>query len=207
LYIANRLGSDQPALTLGSDGAGIVESVGEGVDHITIGDEVIINPSLRWEKNTLAPPSDFDILGMPDNGTFAEEIVISSDQVEKKPAHLSWEEAGVLALSGLTGYRALITKANVTADDTVFIPGAGSGVATYMIQFAKAVGAKVIVTSRDEHKRNEALELGADIALSTSDDWNEILKDETIDIVIDSIGEATFKRSLDVLKQGGTFVL
>lgn len=207
LYIAGRIGIDQPALTLGSDGAGVVESVGENVEDIEEGEEVIINPALRWDKNTLAPPADFDILGMPDNGTFAEKIVINAAQVEKKPAHLSWEEAGVLALSGLTGYRALMTKGKVTAKDTVFIPGAGSGVATYMIQFAKAVGSRVIVTSRDEKKRKEALSLGADRALDTTDDWEEALQDETIDIVIDSIGAATFNRSLAQLKQGGTFVL
>lgn len=207
LYIAGRIGPDQPALTLGSDGAGVVEAVGDDVNNVKVGDEVIINPALRWDRNTLAPPADFDILGMPDNGTFAEKIVISAEQVEKKPDYLSWEEAGVLALSGLTGYRALITKGQVTADDTVFIPGAGSGVATYMIQFAKAVGARVIVTSRDEKKRKAALELGADLAIDTAADWEEVLQDETIDIVIDSIGAATFNRSLALLKQGGSFVL
>src|SRR5699024_10728607 len=153
----------------GSDGAGVVAAVGEGVTNVQVGDEVIINPSLRWDENSLAPPADFDILGMPDNGTFAEKIVLDAGQVEEKPVHLSWEEAGVLALSALTGYRALITKGKVTADDTVFIPGAGSGVATYMIQFAKALGAKVIVTSRNDQKRNEALELGVDIDLRMSD--------------------------------------
>src|SRR5699024_5296163 len=132
---------------------------------------------------------------------------LDAGQVEEKPVHLSWEEAGVLALSALTGYRALITKGKVTADDTVFIPGAGSGVATYMIQFAKALGARVIVTSRDEKKRAAALEIGADIALDTNDDWEEKLAQESIDVVIDSVGEATFNRSLAILKQGGTFVL
>lgn len=207
LYIANRIGPDEPALILGSDGAGVIEAVGEGVTNVQVGDEVIINPSLRWDENTLAPPTDFDILGMPDNGTFAEKIVLDAGQVEVKPAHLSWEEAGVLSLSALTGYRALVTKGNLTVDDTVFIPGAGSGVATYMIQFAKAIGARVIVTSRDEQKRVAALDLGADIALDTNDDWDEKLADESIDIVIDSVGAATFNRSLSVLKQGGTFVL
>lgn len=207
LYIANRLGPNEPALILGSDGAGVIEAIGEGVTNVQVGDEVIINPSLRWDKNTLAPPADFDILGMPDNGTFAEKIVLDARQVEEKPAYLSWEEAGVLALSALTGYRALVTKGKVAAGDTVFIPGAGSGVATYMIQFAKALGARVIVTSRDEQKRASALQIGADIALDTNDDWDEKLVGETIDVVIDSVGEATFNRSLTVLKQGGTFVL
>src|SRR5690625_3005345 len=125
LYIPNRLGTDQAPLILGSDGAGIVEKLGSGVTNVTVGDEVIINPSLRWFENSDAPPNDFDILGMPDHGTLAEKIVISSEQVEKKPTHLSWEEAGVLALSGLTAYRALFTKGKLAKGDTVFIPGAG----------------------------------------------------------------------------------
>lgn len=206
LYIANRLGPDKPALILGSDGAGIVEAVGENVTGVNVGDEVIINPSLGWEKNALAPPEGFEILGMPDHGTFAEKIAIAADQIEKKPTYLSWEEAGVLALSALTGYRAIFTKGKIKKGDTVFIPGAGSGVATYLIQFAKLVGARVIVTSRDENKRKEALKLGADLAIDTNSDWNETLKDETIDLVIDSVGRATFNRSLNILKQGGTIV-
>src|SRR5690625_2324906 len=85
LYIQNRMGNKEEALILGSDGAGVIEAVGEGVDQFAIGDELIINPSLRWEKNSDAPPEQFDILGMPDHGTFAEKIVISANQVEKKP--------------------------------------------------------------------------------------------------------------------------
>lgn len=206
LYIAGRLGPDKPALILGSDGAGIVEAIGENVTDLEIGDEVIINPSLDWEKNTPAPPEGFEILGMPDHGTFAEKIVIAAKQVKKKPSYLSWEEAGVLALAGLTGYRALFTKGNLQKDETVFIPGAGSGVATFMIQFAKAQGARVIVTSRDEEKRKKALEIGADVAIDTASDWTEQLKDETIDLVIESVGAVTFNRSLQLLKPGGTIV-
>src|SRR5690625_6633588 len=85
LYIQKRMGNKEEALILGSDGAGVIEAVGEGVDQFAVGDEVIINPSLRWDKNSDAPPEGFDILGMPDHGTFAEKIVISANQVEKKP--------------------------------------------------------------------------------------------------------------------------
>src|SRR5699024_8392053 len=98
LYIRNRWNKKDEALILGSDGAGVVEAVGNGVDQFQVGDEVIINPSLRWYENSDAPPKDFDILGMPDHGTLAEKIVISAEQLEKKPDYLSWEEAGVLAL-------------------------------------------------------------------------------------------------------------
>src|SRR5699024_5355121 len=119
-------------------------------------------------------------------------------QIEKRPTFLSWEESGVLALASLTGYRALITRGNVEKGETVFIPGAGSGVASFLIQFAKAKGARVIVTSRDEQKRKAALELGADRAIATESDWQEELRDETIDLVIESVGKATFNRSLQV---------
>ncbi|WP_404459089.1 zinc-binding dehydrogenase [Oceanobacillus kapialis] len=207
LYIPNRRGDEKAALILGSDGAGIIEAVGQGVDNVKTGDEVIINPGLRWYENSDAPPSQFDILGMPDHGTFAEKIVLSSEQVEHKPAHLSWEEAGVLALSALTGYRALFTKGQVKEGETVFIPGAGSGVSTYLISFAKNVGARVIVTSRSQEKLKKAKALGADVVLLDSEDWVEKLDNETVDLVIDSVGRATFQRSLDVLKKGGRMVV
>lgn len=206
VHLPGRIGSDKPAITFGSDGAGIVEAVGDNVTELSVGDEVIINPALRWEKNTLAPPEGFEILGVPDHGTFAEKIVLDAKQVEKKPEYLSWEEAGVLALAALTGYRAIFTKGNLQAGQTVFIPGASSGVATYMIMMAKAKGAKVIVSSRDEEKRKRALEIGADLAIDTASNWPEQLKDETIDLVIESVGEATFNRSLEVLKLGGRMV-
>ncbi|RDW18042.1 zinc-binding dehydrogenase [Oceanobacillus chungangensis] len=206
LYIPNRMGKDKEALILGSDGAGLVEAIGEGVTRFKVGDEVIINPSLRWFDNSDAPSKEFDLLGMPDHGTFAEKIAISEEQLEMKPENLSWEEAGVLALSALTGFRALFTKGNLKEGDTVFIPGAGSGVATYLIAFSKNAGARVIVTSRSKEKQNLAKELGADVVLDTNSDWQKELANETVDLVIDSVGRATFNRSLDILKKGGRMV-
>lgn len=207
LYIPNRRGDEKDALILGSDGAGIIDSVGREVTDFQVGDEVIINPALRWDRNSDAPPKGFDILGMPDHGTFAEKIAVSVEQVERKPSHLTWDEAGVLALSALTGYRALFTKGEIKKGDTVFIPGAGSGVATYLISFAKNVGAKVIVSSRSQDKLQKAKELGADITLTDDSDWTNKLKNETVDLVIDSVGGATFNRSLEVLKKGGRMVV
>lgn len=205
LSVPNRYG-EKEALILGSDGAGIVDAVGEGVTEFQVGDEVIINPSLGWYENSDVPPKGYDILGMPGHGTFAEKIAISAEQLESKPTNLSWEEAGVLALSALTGYRALFTKGQVKETETIFIPGAGSGVATFLIQFAKNIGAKVIVTSRSQEKQKQAKELGADIVLDTDSNWPEELAAETIDLTIDSVGRATFNRSLDVVKKGGKIV-
>lgn len=207
LGLLKRYGDNPEALIIGSDAAGVVESLGEEVTGFAVGDEVIINPALRWETNSDAPPAGFDILGMPDHGTFAEKIAISAEQLEKKPAHLTWEEAGGLVLPALTGYRALFTKGQLKQGDTLFIPGAGSGVATFLIQFAKNVGATVIVTSRSEEKRKRALEIGADMAIPTDSDWEKELEGQTIDLVIDSVGGATFNRSLEVLKKGGRIVI
>lgn len=207
LGLLKRYGDNPEALIIGSDGAGVIESVGEGVTGFAEGDEVIINPALRWYSNSDAPPAEFDILGMPDHGTFAEKIALSVEQIEHKPAHMSWEEAGSLVLPALTGYRALFTKGQLQQGQTLFIPGAGSGVATFLIQYAKNAGARVIVTSRSEEKRQHALRIGADRAIVTDSDWVEELADETIDLVIDSVGGATFNRSLDVLKKGGRIVI
>ncbi|GEK30079.1 alcohol dehydrogenase [Kurthia zopfii] len=206
LYTPNRLGNEAEALILGSDAAGIIEEISEDVKSWHIGDEVIINPSLRWFDESLIPPDGFEILSLPDHGTFAEKIAISAEQLEKKPAYLSWEEAATIGIAPLTGYRALFTKGEIKKGQTIFIPGAGSGVATFIIQLAHKVGARVIVTSRSASKREAALAIGADLALDTAADWQEALKDEVIDLVIDSVGEATFNRSLQVLKKGGTFV-
>ncbi len=205
--IPKRRGDAKEPLALGSDGAGTIESIGQGVTGWNVGDEVIINPSLRWYEESDAPPAEFDILGMPDHGTFAEKICISAEQLEKKPAHLTWNESAVIALSGLTGYRALVTRGKIEEGQTVFIPGAGSGVATFMIQFAKKLGARVIVSSRSEDKRDAALKIGADLAIDTNSDWLAELKDERVDLVIESVGRATFNRSLEILKKGGHLVV
>lgn len=207
LYIPDRRGDVSEPLVIGSDGAGVIIELGDDVHGWEVGDEVIINPALRWGEESAAPPAQFDILGMPDHGTFAEQITIDAKQIEKKPVIYSWEEAGVLGLAALTGYRALVTQGKIREGQTMFIPGGSSGVATYMIQYAVAIGARVIVTSRDEGKREKLKELGAHVVLDTDADWKDSLKNETIDLVIDSVGEATFQRSLDVLKHGGRMVV
>ncbi|WP_338029448.1 medium chain dehydrogenase/reductase family protein [Gracilibacillus halophilus] len=99
----------------------MIQEIGEEVTRFSVGDEVIINPSLYWYEKSEAPPANFEILGMPHHGTLAEKVAISEDFVEPKPAHFSWEEAGVFTLSAVTGYRALMTKAQIQSDDTLFI--------------------------------------------------------------------------------------
>lgn len=206
LFVLNRHKPNDPPLIIGSDGAGVIDAVGEGVSNIQVGDEVIINPSLGWKENSDAPPQGFEILGYPSHGTFAELVVVPADNVLQKPRYLTWEEAGVLSLAALTAYRVLFTRARIRPEMKVLIPGIGSGVATFLLQFAKAVGATVYVTSRSKDKCNKALELGADKAIDTNEDWNKALGGEKMDLVIESIGAATFNKSLNQLRPGGTVV-
>ncbi|WP_349409732.1 zinc-binding dehydrogenase [Pseudalkalibacillus sp. SCS-8] len=205
LFVLHRH-ENEPPFVVGSDGAGVIIEVGEGVQNVKVGDEVIINPGLNWPEKSAAPPEGFDILGFPSNGTFAEEVVVSANQVEPKPEHLDWIEAGVLPLAALTAYRALFTRGNLQEGQHVLLPGVGSGVITFILQYAKAAGAKVTVTSRSEEKRKAALELGADHAIDSDGDWEEAMNGEKVDLVIESVGAATFQKSLGAVKKGGTIV-
>lgn len=206
LFVLERHSSSEPPLIIGSDGAGIIEAVGDDVKDLQIGDEVIINPGLGWDENTPAPPDHFEILGLPDHGTFAEYITIAAKNVFKKPKHLQFIEAGVLPLAALTAYRALFTRGNIQANQTLLLPGIGGGVATFILQFAKAIGATVYVTSRSAEKRQAALSLGADRAIDSNADWSQALNNEKVDLVIESVGAATFNQSLAQLRKGGTIV-
>ncbi|UOQ46464.1 zinc-binding dehydrogenase [Halobacillus salinarum] len=204
--ITKRHKAEDPLLIPGSDAAGVVEEVGGSVTKFKPGDEVVVNPGIGWEVNSEAPPEGFEIVGFPYQGTFAEYICQSEKFIEPKPEHLTFEQAGVLSLAALTAYRALFTRGKLKKDQTVMLPGIGSGVLTFALKFAKAAGARVIVTSRSEKKLQEALELGADRAVKTESDWNKGLEEEQVDLLLESIGAATFTQSLGIVKKGGTIV-
>ncbi len=206
LFVLNRHKPTDPPLIIGSDGAGIIDAVGEGVDNSRVGDEVIINPGLGWKENSDAPPNGFEIVGLPFHGTFAEKIIIPAENAIQKPQNLTWEEAGVMSLAALTAYRALFTQGQVKPEMKVLIPGIGSGVATFLLQFAKAAGATVYVTSRSMDKCQKALEMGADKAFDSNEDWSTVLDGEKMDLVIECVGAATFNKSIKQLRQGGTIV-
>jgi len=206
LFVLHRHKPTEPPLIIGSDGAGIIDAIGDDVTGVNVGDEVIINPGLGWKEKSDAPPEGFEIVGLPDHGTLADYIVIPAENAIPRPQHLIWEEAGVFGLAALTGYRALFTRGNITPGKTVLLPGVGSGVITFILKFAKTAGATVYVTSRSEEKLQRALELGADKAINSDGDWNEQLNGEKVDLVIESVGAATFKKSLGQLRPGGTIV-
>lgn len=202
--MAERTDQDTP-LILGSDGAGIVEAVGADVVNLTIGTEVIINPCIGWKK-TIQVPTVPAILGGPVDGTFAESVILPAHNAVSKPAYLSWQEAGVLSLSALTAYRALFTRGNLQRGEHVLIPGIGGGVATYAMLMALAAGAKVSVTSRSEVKRQAAIDLKVNHAFDSHGDWKASLKGDTVDLILDSIGPATFQQYFEVLNPNGRIV-
>ena len=198
--------SNPNGIILGSDGCGIVEDVGEDADMMLIGMEVVINPSLEWGNNPMVQGDSFKILGFPDNGTFAEYVVISKKYIFEKPEHLTSLESAAIPLSGLTAYRALFSKARLRAKEKVLITGIGGGAALWALQFAVAYGAKVYVTSGSDEKINHALKLGAAGGFNYKNpDWADLLKKEAggFDIIIDSAGGNEFSKLLELALPGG----
>ncbi len=199
-------------LTPGSDGAGVVHAVGAGVTGVSEGDEVIILPSLAWGDDQRAPARGFRILGGPDQGTYAEQIVIPAANVFPKPARLSWHEAAALPLAGLTAWRSLFTRARVQPGETELVIGIGAGVATFALNLAKAAGCRVVVTSSSDDKLARAAELGADAGVNyrtEGDDWPSAVKNANgggVDVVIDSVG-STWAGSIDACAPGGRVVV
>jgi zinc-binding alcohol dehydrogenase/oxidoreductase len=193
----------------GSDGAGVVSAVGEGVDAAWIGREVIINPSFGWGNSAAAQGADFSILGLPRDGTLAEEIAVPVEQLGAKPEHLSWKEAAALPLAGLTAYRAVFTRAGLKAGERVLITGIGGGVALFAMQFAVAAGAEVWVTSSSAEKIALAAALGAKGGFNyTEKTWTaEALKTAgAFDVIVDSAGGEGFDAVIDVAAPGGRIV-
>jgi NADPH:quinone reductase-like Zn-dependent oxidoreductase len=196
-------------VTPGSDGAGVVLEVGSPADAGWVGREVIINPALEWGDDPRAQGPKFRILGLPDAGTFAERIVISTAQLAPKPAHLSWEEAAALPLAGLTAWRALFTRAQLKAGERVLITGTGGGAALFALQFAVAAGAQVWVTSGAEEKILRAKSLGARGGVNYRQaDWSEQLAKlaGAFDVIVDSAGGDGFTKLIDLTAPGGRIV-
>lgn len=196
-------------IILGSDGAGVVDDVGEDADPLLVGAEVVINPSLDWGNNPIVQGDAFRILGFPDNGTFAEYMVISKKYIFEKPEHLSFEESAAVPLSALTAYRALFSKARLRAKEKVLITGTGGGAALWALQFAVAYQARVFVTSGSEEKLKRAKELGAIGGFNYKDpEWAARAQKETggFDIIIDSAGGDQFSKLIELALPGGRIV-
>ena len=185
---------------LGSDGAGTADFKEK---------EVIINPGYNWGERQEVQSGDFKILGMPDDGTFAEEIAVPQEQLFGKPEHLSWEQAAALPLAGLTAYRALFKQGRLQSSQTVVITGIGGGVACIALQLAVAAGATVIVTSSWQAKIDKALAMGATAGfLYTDKGYASQVKAEfgPVHLIVDGAGGDGYSELIDMVCPGGTIV-
>jgi NADPH:quinone reductase-like Zn-dependent oxidoreductase len=196
---------EYPAI-LGSDGAGIVTAVGEGVDQSWIGQEVVIDPSTDWGDNPHAHSKDYKVLGMPQDGAFADYVKVLASKLQRMPEHLSFEEAAALPLAGVTAYRVMFTKCGLKAGEKVLITGAGGGVALFAVQFAVAAGAEVWVTSGSDEKIERAKALGATGGINyKKENWGKELKAEVggFDVSIDGAAGEGFVQLVKLAKPGG----
>ncbi|MGH9113354.1 MAG: zinc-binding dehydrogenase [Acidimicrobiales bacterium] len=191
----------------GCDIAGVVEAVGDGVTHVAVGDEVVVNPAVSpveavAEHGIDAPlGAGFQIVGENRWGGHGELVVVPERNVVPRPTGRSWEECAAYPLATLTAWR-MLRRARVTAGESVLVVGVGGGVSTAALALARRLGAVVYATSRDAAKRRRAIELGAADAFDSASDWPM-----QVDVVVESVGPATWDRSVRALHPGGRLVV
>lgn len=196
--------------TLGCDGAGVVDMIGEGVTGAQVGDEVVLYPARNWGPNRHAPAADFGLLGMPFPGTIAEYVCVPVDNLAPKPAFMSFEEAGAMPLTALTSWRALMFKGRLQPGETLLISGIGGGVATFGLAFAVALGANVYVTGESQEVLERAYAMGAKGGLLFTDpDWRKQVGKLTggIDVVLDGAPSPSFSNYVRAINPGARIVI
>lgn len=205
---------------LGADGAGLVESVGPAVDAVRLGDRVMINPGVSCYECEFCQAGEhslcvrYGILGEHHPGTLAQFIVVPQQNVARVPdvtPPVSWAEAAAFTLVTLTAWRMVMTRARLRAGETVLIWGVGGGVSLAALRVAKLAGAVAIVTSSSDAKLETARQLGADVTLNhrTQDVGAEVrglTKKRGVDVVVENVGDATWRTSLRCLSKGGRLV-
>jgi NADPH:quinone reductase-like Zn-dependent oxidoreductase len=189
------LPADRLPMILGCDAAGIDPDGNEVVVHAVIAD-----PDAGGGDETLDPRRS--LLSERYNGTFAQQVAVPKRNLLPKPAALTFEEAACLPTAYLTAYRMLFDKAGVQPGATVLVQGAGGGVATALVLLGRAAGYRMWVTSRSEAKRDAAVKLGADQAFATG-----ARLPDRVDVVMETVGQATWGHSLRSLRPGGRIVI
>jgi NADPH:quinone reductase-like Zn-dependent oxidoreductase len=202
IWIRKGLPSVPKPRILGADGAGVVESLGDGVGGFEPGERVVINPGIE------AGGGRIHVIGEHGDGTNAELIVVPASNVHPIPEGLSFEEAAAFPLVFETAYRMLVTRAGLREGEWVLAWGIGGGVSTAALAIAKALGARVLVTSSSDAKLERAGVLGADATVNhATGDVKAAVQEATgghgIDVVVENVGEATWATSLQVAAPGG----
>src|SRR5215813_8941617 len=189
------ISADRLPIILGCDAAGVDGTGREVVVHSVIGD-----PLAGGGDETLDPARS--LLSERYDGTFAERVMVPRRNLLPKPTALSFEEAACLPTAYLTAYRMLFAKSGVEPGSTVLVQGAGGGVATALILLGRAAGYRMWATSRSETKREQALKLGADQVFPAGSRLPE-----RVDVVMETVGQATWAHSVRSLKPGGRIVI
>jgi NADPH:quinone reductase-like Zn-dependent oxidoreductase len=204
IWVRKGLPSVPKPRILGADGAGVVEALGEDLSGPPVGTRVVINPGLDHGDRITVVGEHFD-------GTHAELIAIDAAQVFPLDDHLSFEVAAAFPLVYETAYRMLVTRADVQEGEWVLIWGIGGGVATAAFEICRALGARTIVTSGSDAKLETASDWGADVTVNHADgDVVGAVKEATgagVDVVIETVGDATWARSLAAVRPAGRVVV
>lgn len=193
----------------GSDGAGVVDAVGGGVESSLIGKEVVIYPAREWGDSQRCFGENFRVLGMPDQGTFAEYICVPAGDVHARPSHLDWSQSAAVPLAGLTSWRAAVTHGEVGPGHKVLVTAAGSGVASFAILWCVNRGAEVYVTSGTDSKIETARANGAVEGVNYRDEdcYKKLrAKSGGFDVIIDSAGGNGMNALLNTLSAAGRYV-
>ncbi len=191
-----------------SDGVGEVMAVGDGVKRVAVGDRVATIFSQTWLGGPPSAEKLSGTVGGPLDGTLAERMVLSAEGVVPVPGHLTDVEAATLPCAALTAWSALVEQGSVAAGDVVVVQGTG-GVSVFALQFARLLGARVIVTSSSDAKLERALELGAWKAINYKEDpaWGKTIRRLTdgvgADHVVEVGGAGTLEQSLKAVRVGG----
>ncbi|MEC9342171.1 MAG: NAD(P)-dependent alcohol dehydrogenase [Pseudomonadota bacterium] len=192
-----------------SDGAGEVRAVGDGVTRVKPGDRVAGIFAQQWLGGTPGLEVRTSTLGGPLDGMLAEQVVLHEDGLVKVPEHLSDGQAATLPCAAVTAWHALMENDRLMPGQTVLVQGTG-GVSMFALQFAKAAGARVIITSSSDDKLARARELGADETINyrNTPDWEKPVLDLTdglgVDHVVEVGGAGTFGKSLESVRIAGT---
>jgi len=189
---------------LGADGAGTVEALGDGVAGLEPGQPVVINPGVEHGDV-------IHVIGEHTQGVHAELAAIPATNVYPLREGISFEDAAAFPLVYETAYRMLVTRAGLREGEWVLIWGIGGGVATAALRIAQALGARTVVTSGSDEKLAKAAAVGADVTVNHTDgDVVATVKEATgkgVDVVIETVGDATWKRSLDAARPRGRVVV